>query len=189
MSAGDRRRLRTAIGGLTAIFLVLTIAGVAARHIHVTPVPTSSSSTAASGAKAAGASAADMARLTDATTTIASASAALPAQMANIPTMPTPQQVSTVTGPYVDSLQLYETVLAGTAAPASAARAIRALDGQLRTDIATFGAAQSVQSERSGQFPHVVRDAGDAAPDRHDEAATGAPPGRRPRRRARTGAH
>ena len=152
MSAGDRRRLRTAIGGLAAIFLVLTIAGVAARHIHVTPVPTSSKPAASSGSKAASATAAAVARLTDATTAIASASAALPAQMANIPKLPTPQQVSTVTGPYVDSLQLYETVLAGTTAPASAARSIRALDAQLRTDIATFGAAQSVHSNDLGSF-------------------------------------
>jgi hypothetical protein len=153
MSAGDRKRLRTAIGGLVGIFLVLTIAGVAARNIHVTPVNTSSTSPgAAAGAKTGGASATDASRLTNATTAAASATAALAAQMANIPVLPTPQQVSTVTGPYVDTLQLYETVLAGTTAPAAATKSIRALDGQLRSDIATFGAAQSVKSAALGSF-------------------------------------
>ena len=122
MSATDRRRLGKAIGGLVAIFLVLTIAGVAARSIHVTPVNTTSSTSTAGGA-ATGASAADVGRLSDATTATASATAALPAQMANIPTLPTPQQVSTVTGPYVDTLQLYEAVLAGTKSPAAADQA------------------------------------------------------------------
>ena len=72
--------------------------------------------------------------------------------MANIPKLPTSQQVSTVTGPYVDSLQLYETVLAGTTAPAAAAKADPGAQGQLRTDIATFGAAQSVKSNDSDHF-------------------------------------
>ena len=153
LSAGDRKRLGTAIGGLVAIFLVLTIAGVAARHIHVTPVNTSSSTPgAAPGAKSSGASATEVARLSDATTAVASATAALPAQMANIPLLPTSQQVSTVTGPYVDSLQLYETVLAGATAPAAATKPIRALEGQLRSDIATFGAAQSVRPTDLGPF-------------------------------------
>ena len=151
MSASDRRRLGKAIGGLVAIFLVLTIAGVAARSIHVTPVNTTSSTSTAGGA-ATGASAADVGRLSDATTATASATAALPAQMANIPTLPTPQQVSTVTGPYVDTLQLYETVLAGTKSPAAATKPIHALDGQLRSDIATFGAAQSVKPNDLGNF-------------------------------------
>ena len=151
MSAADRRRLGKAIGGLVAIFLVLTIAGVAARSIHVTPVNTSSSTPTAAGASS-GATATDVARLSDATTAAASATAALPAQMANIPTLPTPQQVSTVTGPYVDTLQLFEAVLAGTKAPAAAAKPIRALEGQLRTDIATFGAAQSVKGSSLGNF-------------------------------------
>jgi hypothetical protein len=152
MSAADRRRLGKAIGGLVAIFLVLTIAGVAARSIHVTPVNTSSSTPTAGAGTSAGGAAADVGRLTDATTAAASATAALPAQMANIPTLPTPQQVSTVTGPYVDTLQLYEAVLAGTKASAAAAKPIRALDGQLRSDIATFGAAQSVKSNDLGPF-------------------------------------
>jgi len=154
MSGSDRRRLGKAIGGLVAIFLVLTIAGVAARSIHVTPVNTTSSTPtgAAAGATTGGASAAEVARLSDATTATASATAALPAQMANIPKLPTPQQVSTVTGPYVDSLQLYGAVLAGTKAPAAATKPIRALDGQLRSDIATFGAAQSVKPNDLGHF-------------------------------------
>lgn len=150
MSAADRRRLGKAIGGLVAIFLVLTIAGVAARSIHVTPVNTSSSTRTPTAT--AGASASDVARLSDATTATASATAALPAQLANIPTLPTPQQVSTVSGPYVDTLQLYETVLAGSKAPAAAAKPVRALEGQLRSDIATFGAAQSVKSNDLGDF-------------------------------------
>jgi hypothetical protein len=152
LSAGDRKRLGTAIGGLVAIFLVLTIAGVAARHIHVTPVNTSSSTPGASTGASTGASAAAVSRLSDATTAAASATAALPAQMANIPVLPTPQQVSTVTGPYVNSLQLYGTVLAGTTAPAAATKPIRALEGQLRSDIATFGAAQSVKPADLGPF-------------------------------------
>jgi hypothetical protein len=152
LSAGDRKRLGTAIGGLVAIFLVLTVAGVAARHIHVTPVNTSPSTPGAAAGAKTGAPATEVARLSDATTAAASASAALPAQMANIPFLPTPQQVSTVTGPYVDSLQLYEAVLAGTTAPAAATKPIRALEGQLRSDIATFGAAQSVKPTDLGPF-------------------------------------
>jgi hypothetical protein len=152
MSAADRRRLGKAIGGLVAIFLVLTIAGVAARSIHVTPVNTSSSTPTAGAAATAGATTTDVGRLSDATTAAASATAALPAQMANIPTLPTPQQVSTVTGPYVDALQLYGAVLAGTKAPAAATKPIGALEGQLRRDIATFGAAQSVKPNDLGNF-------------------------------------
>ncbi len=92
-------------------------------------------------------------RLSDATTATASATAALPAQMANIPTLPTPQQVSTVTGPYVDTLQLYETVLAGTTVAGGRDQADprprrpvaqrhrhlrRGAIGQARTTLATF---------------------------------------------------
>ncbi len=153
VAPGDRRRLGTALGGLAAIFLVLTIAGVAARHIHVTPVTTTPSTPAGpAAARTTDATATDVARLSDATTAATAATSAVPTQLATFGPLPTPQQVSTVTGPYIDTLQLYETVLAATVAPPSAARPIRGIDGQLRTDIATFGGAGAVDSNQLGQF-------------------------------------
>jgi hypothetical protein len=158
--AGDKRRLGTLIGGLAAIFLVLTIAGVAARHIHVTPVTTTPSTPAAAGAgagaatgaKAPRANATDVSRLAGATIAVASATGGLHAQLATFGALPTPQQVSTVTVPYVDTLDLYQTVLAATPAPASATKAVRALETQLRSDIATFGTASTVSRAHLGQF-------------------------------------
>ncbi len=151
VAARDRRRLGTAIGGLAAIFLVLTIAGVAARHIHMTPVPATTAPSAGV-ATTPTANATDVARLVVATTATASASSAVHGQLANLGRFPTPLQISTVTVPYADTLQLYETVLTGTTAPASATGSIRALDAQLRTDITTFAAAGAVGSNHVGQF-------------------------------------
>ena len=139
---------------------MLTVAGVAARHIHVTPVTTTPSTasrtTAAAGTGVHGANATDVARLSEATTAASSASSAVPTQLATFGPLPTPQQVSTVTGPYVDTLQLYQTVLAATVAPASAAKPIRAIDAQLRTDIATFGGAAAVDSTQIGQLLNAL---------------------------------
>lgn len=151
VAARDRRRLGTAIGGLAAIFLVLTIAGVAARHIHMTPV-NATPSTPAAAAKAPKANATDVARLVVATTAAESASFAVHGQLGNFGELPSPQQVSTVTDPYADTLQLYETVLTGTTAPASAVKPIRALDTQLRTDITTFAGADAVRANHLGHF-------------------------------------
>jgi hypothetical protein len=149
---GDRRRIGTLIGGLAAIFLVLTVAGVAARHIHITPV-TTARSTPTAGAHATRATASDVSRLAGATTATASASADVRWQLATLGAFPSAQLVSTVvTVPYVDTLELYQGVLAGTPAPASATKALRTLHDELRADIATFGTASAVAPDHLGQF-------------------------------------
>jgi hypothetical protein len=148
--AGDRRRIGTLIGGLAAIFLVLTVAGVAARHIHVNPVTTPSTPTAA--ATAPRANPTDVSRLAGATTATASATAAARFQLAPFNAFSSAQQVSAATGPYVDTLELYQAVLVGTPAPASATKALRTLRNELRSDIATFGTAGAVSPGHVGQF-------------------------------------
>ena len=62
-----------------------------------------------------------------------------------------------MTVPYADTLQLYETVLTGTTAPASATKSIGALDTQLRTDIASFAAGRRGQLEPPWTVPRLVR--------------------------------
>jgi hypothetical protein len=155
LAGADRRRLGTAIGGLAVIFLVLTIAGVAARHIHLTPVnttPSTSTVAAAAGAKTTDATATNVTRLSNATIAVTSATTALGPQLATFGPIPTPQQVAMVTAPFADTLKLYGTVLDGTTVPASAAPQIRALDGQLRADIASFSTVGAVPSPQLGQF-------------------------------------
>ena len=93
-----------------------------------------------------------MSRLAGATTAAAAATAGVQSQLASYGALPTPQQVTTVTGSYVDSLELYQSVLAATPAPATATKAVRALDSQLRSDIASFGTAGTVTRAQLGQF-------------------------------------
>lgn len=173
----ERRKLWRAVGGLGVIFLVLVLSGVVARHVHLTPVTPAPASTAATHATAA-ATPAEVNRLQDATTDAMTATAGLHDVFSTISGTPTTTEVAHLTGPYVDTLQLYETMLAGTPAPATAAASLHTLKTQLHDDIATFGTADSVKSENLGafittlfarsatlqtamsQFAHSLRDAG-----------------------------
>jgi hypothetical protein len=146
----ERRKLGKAFYGLAAISIILILAGVGARHIHITPVnPNAGTTTAHPSTVSSGAA---VSRLQDATTDAQSAALPIHTEMGSIPAMPTPQQVSTVTNPYVDMLGLYETVLTSTPAPASAAKAVQALETQLHADIADFGTAATVPRDQLGHF-------------------------------------
>ena len=148
--AAEGRRFGKAFYGLAAISIILILAGVAARHIHITPVNPNAGATTAQPSTVSKGTA--VSRLQDATTDAQSAALPIRTEMDALPTLPTPQQVSTVTNPYVDMLGLYETVLASTPAPASATKAVRSLESQLHSDIAHFGTAATVPRNQLGPF-------------------------------------
>jgi hypothetical protein len=150
VGAHEKRKLGKAFFGLAAISFILIFAGVAARHIHITPVNTTATTPAAR--TAAVASGTTVSRLQDATTDAQSAALPLRSEMSALGDMPSPQQVSTVTNPYVDMLGLYETILASNPAPASATKAVQALQTQLHSDVAHYGTAATVPRNTLGPF-------------------------------------
>ena len=74
-------------------------------------------------------------RLQSATDATDSATTATQVALTSLSNFPTPTNVATIINPYVSSLQLYETFLAGSDAPAPARAAVAHAETQVRQDL------------------------------------------------------
>jgi len=141
--SGRPRRLLT-FGAVAGVLVVVAFAWLAVLAVRSAPVGT--------GSPPATTSPAAVGRLDDATTEVLSATTAAQDGFAAFTGIPTPSRVATVTDPYVDSLQLYETVLGGTPVGTSAQAADEAVSTLVAGDIAYFAGAANVSPANLGTY-------------------------------------
>ncbi len=143
----QRSRVFTATIVLACIFLVVGAAGVAVRELHrSTPTATPPAHTAPT------VSPQDVARLESATDAVDSATTAASVGLTSLSAFPTPTNVETVINPYISSLQLYETVLAGSTVPAAAQPASASAEAQLRQDLQFLDTIDGLPPAQLGAF-------------------------------------
>ena len=134
---------------LGLLFFAVVIGAVVLHFGHIR------SGTAAPPATAAtpGVSSQDtVARLESAITDVQSASTAAQAGLTTLTVFPTPARVATIINPYVDSLQLYETLASSVQVPAAARDAAQTADTQVHQDIAFLGTIDNLPSVQLGFF-------------------------------------
>ncbi len=142
-----RSRVFTATVVLACIFLVVGAAALVMRDMH------RSSPTASPPAHTAPAvSPQDAARLQSATDAVDSATTAASVGLTSLSAFPTPTNVETVINPYISSLQLYETVLAGSTVPAAAQPATASAEAQLRQDLKFLESIDGLPPAQLGAF-------------------------------------
>ncbi len=104
-------------------------------------------------------SGATVGRVQDATGYVASATSAVQSGFASFSGIPTTAKVATVTDPFVDSLQLYDTVLASTTLSGQAARkAAGVVDTEVQSDIAYLQTLNAVTPVHLGTYLNGVLD-------------------------------
>jgi hypothetical protein len=148
------RRMRTALVGVAAIIVIIVLASFASHLLHPAPAATSDrSSTSTPTAPAAPqATSTDIARLESATNDAVSATTAERTGFTVLHGIPTIASTAAVTNPYVDSLQLYATVLAATPVPSSATKAAATVTSMVHEDIAYLEGVNTVAPVHLGTF-------------------------------------
>ncbi len=130
------RKGRSRVFTLTAVLaclLVVLVAGAAivhALHHSTTPAAAPPTHHAAAPSPSPGTS-----RLQTATDATDSATTAAQVALTSLSNFPTPTNVATIINPYISSLQLYETFLSGSDAPAPARAAVAHAETQVRQDL------------------------------------------------------
>lgn len=129
-----RSRVFTATVVLACLVLVL-LAGVMAVRALRHPASTTPAAGTAPHSAAAASPSPDAARLQSATDAVDSATTAAQVGLTSLADLPTTSNVAKVIYPYIASLQLYESVLAGGAVPASARPAAASASAQVRHEL------------------------------------------------------
>jgi hypothetical protein len=94
----------------------------------------------------------DAARIQTATDAVDSATTAASVGVESMTAFPTPTSVATVMNPYIASLQLYETVLAGSKVPAAAQPAATSAETQLRQDLQFLDTIDGLPAAQLGAY-------------------------------------
>ncbi len=143
-AGSDTRRLVL----LACLFFAVVIGAVVLHfgHIH------SDASTPATAATPGAASAATTTRLESAITDVQSASTGAQAELTTLSAFPTPLRVATIINPYVDSLQLYQTLASSVDMPSAARAAATTADAQVSKDIAFLGTINNLPPIQLGSF-------------------------------------
>ena len=153
-----KSRVFKAVVVLACVFLVVGAAAVAVRKLHhptataTPPAHVTTPTASATASSGAGASAAGTARIQAATDSVNSATTAANVGITSLATFPTPINVETVINPYISSLQLYETFLAGTTVPAAARPAAASAEAQLRQDLTFLDTIDGLPAQQLGAF-------------------------------------
>ncbi len=94
----------------------------------------------------------DAARIQTATDAVDSATTAASVGVESMTAFPTPTSVATVMNPYIASLQLYETVLAGSKVPTAAQPAATSAETQLRQDLQFLDTIDGLPAAQLGAY-------------------------------------
>jgi hypothetical protein len=151
-----RSRVYTATVVLACLFLVVVLGVVGVRALHRNSTSTNTNPPApAANAGTHGAttsSQSDAARIQSATDAVDSATTAATVGLNSLSAFPTPTNVEAVVNPYISSLQLYQTVLAGTAAPAAAKSAAANAQSELRQDLHFLETINGLPAAQLGSY-------------------------------------
>jgi hypothetical protein len=130
------------------LFLVVVSAAGIARTLHNPAASTPASPATTVPAATASAEA----RLQTATDDADSATTTAQAGLTSLPGFPTPTNVAAVINPYVASLRIYQTFLAGATVPASAQSAAAAATAELGHDVTSFSSIDGLPPIRLGAY-------------------------------------
>jgi hypothetical protein len=133
---------------LACLFFAVAIGAAVLRfgHIHSNSAPPATAATPGAS------SAANIARLESAITDVQSASSGAQAGMTTLSVFPTPPRVATIMNPYVDSLQLYETLASSVEVPKAARTAASTAAVQVHEDIGFLGTINGLPAIQLGSF-------------------------------------
>ena len=147
------RKSRSRVFTLTAVLaslLMLLVAGAAIAHAlyhSTTPAAAPPTHHVAAPTTSPGTS-----RLQTATDATDSATTAAQVALASLSNFPTPTNVGTIINPYISSLQLYETFLSGSDAPAPARAAVAHAETQVRQDLQFLGTIDGLPPLQLGSY-------------------------------------
>ncbi len=152
----ERGRTRTAHAGtdvrrlvlLACLFFAVAIGAAVLHFGHIRSNSTPPATAATTGAS----SRANIARLESAITDVQSASSGAQAGLTTLSVFPTPPRVATIINPYVDSLQLYETLASSVEVPKAARSAASTADLQVHDDISFLGTINGLPAIQLGSF-------------------------------------
>jgi hypothetical protein len=137
---------------LACLVLVALAATLAVKSLHPKPLPTSPPAHAVHPPVSP-----DAARIDTATEEVGSATTGAQAAIASMTSFPTPASVATIINPYVSSLQLYETALAGSKVPPPAATAAATAEAEARQDLTFLDTIHGLPPVQLGAFLNQVR--------------------------------
>jgi len=146
------RRFSTALVGVAGIIVVIVMATLVAHLLHPTPAVSGSGSAPAPATHRAAPSAVDREHLETATDDAVSATTAMRTGFTVLKGIPTVATTAAIINPYVDSLQLYGTLLGATPVPSSASAPARTVSTDVREDATYLEAINGLASANLGAF-------------------------------------
>jgi hypothetical protein len=146
-----RSRIFTATVVLLCVLLVLAAAAVAVRSLHHSTPTTPSAKAPARSAPRVSPSP-DAGRIQTATDAVDSATTAAQVGLTSLAEFPTTSNVARVIYPYISSLQLYESFLAGSTVPVAARAAAASAAAQVRQELTFLDTIASLPPEQLGTY-------------------------------------
>jgi hypothetical protein len=149
------RNRRSRVFTTTVVLACLVLVFVAAVAIvHARRHPTMATTTGGTPARAVPptSSATETARIQTATDALDSATTSATVGISSLATFPTPSNVEKVINPYMSSLQLFGTLLAGSTVPAAARPAASSAEAQVRQDLQFLDTIEALPPLQLGSF-------------------------------------
>jgi hypothetical protein len=149
------RNRRSRVFTTTVVLACLVLVFVAAVAIaHARHHPTTATTTGRTPAHAVPptSSATETARIQTATDALDSATTSATVGISSLATFPTPSNVEKVINPYMSSLQLFGTLLAGSTVPAAARPAASSAEAQVRQDLQFLDTIEALPPLQLGSF-------------------------------------
>ena len=150
-----RRQSRSRVFTATVVLAVLVLVGVAAvvavRSLHHSTAGTPSATAHSQSAPRVSPSP-DAARMQSATDAVDSATTAAQVGLTSLSTFPTTGNVAKVIYPYISSLQLYESFLAGSTVPAPARAAAASAATQVRQELTFLDTVAALPPDQLGAY-------------------------------------
>lgn len=147
-----RSRVFTATVVLACLVLMLVAAAAVLHARHHPTTATTTAGEAPAHAAPSASSSSEAARIQTATDALDSATTSATVGLSSLATFPTPSNVEKVINPYVSSLQLYGTLLAGSAVPAPTRSAASSAEAQVRQDLQFLATIDALPPLQLGSF-------------------------------------